>query len=105
MKKQNKKSDFRRTKTWKDFRTKKFEDQDGIDPVTNKKLYKGANLHHLDLNEEHYEDISDETHFVLLNKKTHDCIHFLYNYYKVDPEVLERVRQILQKMKEINNLH
>ena len=100
---QNQKSKFRASSPWKAFRKKVRDYYDNTDPITKKKLYKGFNVHHLDLNEKHYTDISDITHFIPLNKKTHDNIHWLYDYWKNDPEIINRIMEVLMMMKEINN--
>lgn len=99
---QKNKTKFRASGIWKKFRNYMRKKQNGIDPVTLKPLYKGANLHHLNLNEEYYDDISKEENFVFVNKKTHDAIHWLYNYYKTDADILKRLQLILENMKKIN---
>lgn len=99
---QKKKRNFRSSKKWKEFRHKKSVEQKGIDPITLKKLYKMANLHHMDLDEKKYEDLSKPENFVYLNKNTHDVIHFLYTYYKNDTGILDRLKYYLDKMVEIN---
>lgn len=72
------------------------------DYITGRPLLKGFNVHHLDLNEEHYEDLNEE-HFICLNKKTHETIHFLYRYFEKDEGIIERLKEILIRMKNINN--
>lgn len=101
---QRKKRNFRATKKWKDFQKKMKVKQKGIDPITNKKLLKGANLHHKDLDENHYEDLSNENNFVYLNKQTHDFVHWLYRYFVKDEEILERIKLIMVEMKQLNNI-
>lgn len=101
--KQKIKRKLRGTKAWKTLRHEKNIEQGGIDPLTNKKLSKTANLHHMDLNSEHYLDIEDHERFLMLNKNSHDTIHFLYNYYVKDREIINRLVDILDKMVEINN--
>ena len=99
---QSKKTKFRATKEWKEFR-KALKEEQKIDPITLSKLYKSCNCHHMDLNAEHYTDISNKEHFVILNSTSHDMVHWLYRYYIKDPDVLNRLKNILDKMKEINN--
>ena len=101
---QKMKRDFRASKIWKLFRHKKHVEQDGLCYVTHKKLNKGANLHHLDMNEKNYTDISDPSHFVFVNKSIHDVIHTLWRYYPKDPEILDRLKYILDQMRAINNV-
>jgi hypothetical protein len=92
---------FRQTKDWKQLR-QKLKEERRVDYLTQKKLLKGFNLHHLDLNPDHYTNISDPENFLCLNKKSHDCLHFLYNYYIKDPDILLRLKEALETMKKIN---
>ena len=101
---QKMKRDFRASKIWKLFRHQKNVEQDGLCYVTHKKLNKGANLHHIDLDAGHYTDLSDPSHFVFVNKSIHDCIHTLWRYYQKDPEVLDRLKEVLDRMVEVNNV-
>lgn len=99
---QSKKTKFRATKKWKEFRNHMRELQK-TDPVTGQKLSKLFNLHHLDLNEEHYEDISNEDNFICLNQKTHACVHFFFSKSKPKQwrERLKRIIPILKKMEKL----
>ena len=67
---------------------------------TKKKLFKGANLHHRNLNADEYENIENTDDFVMLNHQTHECLHWIYRYYKNDPEILNRIREELEKWHE-----
>lgn len=102
---QSLKTKFRASKEWKAFR-KMLKDEQKIDPITKRKLTTRANCHHRDLNEAHYSDLSDKSHFVMYNKVSHDTVHFLYNIAVRDglEEVLNRLRIELKKMLEINNV-
>ena len=97
---QNKKSKFRSTSTWKSFR-KLMKDKRKNDEVTGRPLLKGWNLHHCDLNEAHYEDISNEDNFKCLNKTTHEVIHWLFRY-KNWREILKNIEILLEKMEKLN---
>lgn len=99
---QRKKRNFRGTKKWKCFRKKMKHVYGGVDYVTQKKLYKGWELHHMDLDETHYQDLSDIGHFMACNKKTHEFIHWAYEYYKNDRQFIKRFTDVLKKMKQIN---
>ena len=93
---------FRQTKKWKDFRERKRKEQ-GKDPVTNSKLIRGYNLHHLDMSPENYTDITNEENFVGLNPQTHDMIHFLYGQGGDSwKDKLLAIAQILRRMDELN---
>lgn len=100
---QNKKSKFRSSGVWKVFRKRIALKQNSLDPITNKKLLKGYNCHHMDLNENNYTDLTNEDNFVCLNKNTHKIVHELYRYYKTDEEVLDRLKTTLDKMKKLNS--
>ncbi len=99
-KSQSSKTKFRSSAKWKKFR-QFCKNRDRIDYITQKPLLKGFNLHHLDLDENHYQDLSDETKFICLNKQTHEMIHWLYRYYQKDPSIIQRLEELLQKMYNI----
>lgn len=92
---QKKKRNFRQSKKWKDFRHRKNVEQNGIDPITKKKLCKGANLHHRNLSAEEYENIGNNDDFVMLNHQTHEFLHWIYRYYEKDPDILVRIKEEL----------
>ena len=76
------------------------------DPITGQKLTRLANLHHKDLNEEHYEDLSNEDNFVFLNQLSHKVIHYFFS--KSNPKqwrkrILEVIK-ILKEMERINRI-
>ena len=100
---QKMKTKFRSSKKWKDLRHRMNVKQKGLDPITLHKLRKGANLHHLDLDERHYQDIENEDKFIFVNKNTHSWIHEIYTYYRKDEGILVRLKQVLDNMKEINS--
>ena len=91
---------FRKTKTWKDF-TKELKAERKVDALTLAKLRKGSLSHHLDLNPDNYEKL-DKANFECLNMKSHDVVHFMYMYYKKDPAIIDRLKDILHKMVLLN---
>lgn len=93
------KAEFRLTTVWKNFR-KKFDKQ--IDPITLKKLPKRYNLHHLVLDPSRYTEL-DEDKFRPHANSTHDLIHLLYGYYRKDKDVLNRIKEELDLMIELND--
>ena len=103
MNNQKAKNKFRASKKWKDFRDKKRKEQK-VDPVTGSKLTRMANLHHLDLNEANYEDLSNEDNFIFLNQATHKVVH--YFFLKSKPTEwrsrIKEITKILERMEEIN---
>lgn len=90
------KKDFRKTRTWKEF-TKELKEERKVDALTLQKLRKGSLTHHCDLRPEMYKDLNPFK-FETLNMKSHDVIHFIYNYYRKDKTVLKRLETILEKM-------
>ena len=48
---------------------------------------------------ENYDNLSMDR-FVPLSKMTHDAIHFVYRYYRKDKHILERIREVLERMLE-----
>lgn len=99
---QTEKKKFRATKEWQKFRKYMKSYDHNRDYITGKPLRAGYNLHHLNLDENAYCDISDPEHFISLNKKTHDCLHYFWTYYHSDKRVLDRLEEILEKMEELN---
>ena len=97
----NVKAKFRQTKEWKEFRKRIFDKQNGKDIITGKKLYKGYNVHHLDMSEANYDKLIEEN-FIAVNKNTHEALHFLFRYYKNDKDIFNRIKQVLEKMNELN---
>ena len=95
------KESFRQSKAWQDFRKRKFTES-SKDYITHRKLRLGYRLHHLDLDPDNYTDISDPTHFENLNSDIHSIVHKLYPYYRKDPEVIDRLKELMDRMKEIN---
>ena len=91
---------FRKTKAWRDF-TKELKAERKVDALTLAKLRKGSTSHHLDLNPDNYE-VLDKTNFETLNIKSHEVVHFMYNYYKKDPAIIDRLKDILHKMVLLN---
>ena len=99
------KKQFRNSAAWKNLRLMKFAEQK-VDPVTGSKLQAKANLHHLDENPEHYTDISDPTHFVLLNYETHSVLHYLWGDGKRRYDWrkrLDALRKLCEQMDCINS--
>lgn len=93
---------FRKSKIWLETRAKARR-KTNVDYITKDPLVKLWNLHHLDMCPARYANVDDLTHFIPLNPKTHDMIHLLYNIYKKDKRVLDRVKKILDKMEELTN--
>ena len=91
---------FRKTKAWREF-SKELKAERKVDALTLAKLRKGSLSHHLDLNPDNYEKLIKEN-FECLNMKSHDVVHFMYNYYKKDPAIVDRLKDILHKMVLLN---
>ena len=98
---QYKKAMVRKTPEWRQLRTDIADEYDNKDAITLKPLRTGWNCHHLDMDVENYDDLSIER-CRPLNKSSHDLVHTLYRYYEKDKTVLERLKDILDKMVELN---
>lgn len=99
------KDKVRKSKEWKEFRKNLIEKQK-VSFISQKKLTKGANCHHLDLNVEHY-DIFDEEHQVMLNRKDHELIHYVYGdeRHKKDwKQMIERLTLLCEMMDNYNKM-
>lgn len=87
---------FRQSKKWRNFRSKVKKYYYGIDVITLKPLKRIWNCHHMD--QYHYDDLSDMSKFRPLNEDTHEMLHWLFDIYKKDLDVLKRVESILEDM-------
>lgn len=96
-----KKRDFRKTSKWKDFRMK-LKKERKVDEITLRPLYKGFQLHHKRMAEDTYDDITDESVYAALNRQTHEAVHWIFRYYQKDPEVLTRLKKLLDEMASLN---
>lgn len=99
---EKKKTSFRQSSKWQRFRKEKYVES-SKDFITHKRLRNNYNLHHLNLNPTKYEDISNPSHFENLNSDMHSVVHKLYPFYKKDPQVLDRLEELLDRMVEINS--
>lgn len=63
-----------------------------------------ANLHHMNLDESQYEDISNEDNFVFLNQATHKVVHYLFLKSKPTEwrKRITELTKILERMEELN---
>lgn len=100
--KSKEKANFRNTALWKTFREHMASKYNNRDAITGEKLRKGWQLHHLDLDAEHYKDLIED-HFIPLNVGTHELIHRLFLFCKKEAQV-EKMKSALQKMYELNNV-
>lgn len=94
----------RKSPEWAELRKVKFDEQNGIDPITLRPLTHGYNCHHMQCEDwKKYDDLDPEK-FVCLNSKSHTTIHFLWDIIKREGDfgVLERLKLYLEKMKELN---
>lgn len=96
------KTKFRSSSKWIKFR-KHMKATQKVCAVTGKPLGPSANLHHMDLREENYQNLDDESHFVFLSKSAHDAIHWLWgkgtNNWR---GYLRAMWKILYRMERIN---
>lgn len=97
------KTKFRASSIWKKWRHRIFVKDKGIDYITGKKLYAGCNCHHMDLREENYKNLEDENRFIMLNKKSHEFIHWLFTYWTKDKDIINRITNLLQEMETYSN--
>lgn len=95
------KAKFRRSSKWTSFR-RKLKYKRKVDELTLRPLYVKWNLHHIRMDEKYYEDLSDESMFACLNKQTHAFIHWIFTYYEKDEAIIDRLKELLKKMKDNN---
>lgn len=77
------------------------------DYITGRKLVKGFNVHHLrtEQDAENYCDISNEEEFIPLNSYCHKMLHYLFIFYQKDKTIMNRIREILDKMCDLSVKH
>ena len=74
---QKSKRKFRDSKRWKEFRRKMYEESGRTCAVTGARLTRLWQLHHMDMNEEHYENL-DPGNFVCLSWNMHKVILMVF---------------------------
>lgn len=97
---ENQKEKFRKSREWKEFRSRMAALFNHKDYITGRRLVKGFNVHHLktEQDSENYCDISNEDNFIPLNSYCHKLLHYLFPYYMKDKKVIDRLVEILDKM-------
>lgn len=101
---QQKKTKFRQSYKWKRLRNR-LKSERVNDELTGEPLQAGWSLHHVDMNESHYFNISNEDNFMCLNRQTHEFLHWILRLYEKNPEVLDNLRDICEKHNRVNNLN
>lgn len=97
------KDKVRKSKEWKEFR-KGLKERQKYDPITGSKLVKRSISHHLDLDVNNYDILSDDRQ-VMLNPQTHEIIHALYGSERVRynwKERVDRLIKLFERMDEFN---
>lgn len=98
---QSMKTKFRKTARWIKFR-RYLKAKQKTDPITGSQLAPTCSVHHLDMREANYEDLSDETRFVALNAQSHETVHFLWQARGGWRKAVLSLITILKSMERIN---
>ena len=98
---QQKKTKFRQSYKWKRLRNR-LKTERVCDEITGDLLSTGWSLHHVDMNESHYTNITNEDNFMCLNRQTHEFLHWLLSHYNNDPGILDRLKKICEKHNKVN---
>lgn len=98
---QSAKTKFRRSAKWTKFR-RHMKSSQKVDPITGSPLAPTCSVHHLDMREENYEDLSNESHFVALNAQSHETVHFLWQARGGWRRAVLSLITILKSMERIN---
>ena len=100
---QKSKRKFRESRRWKDFRRQMYERSGRECAVTGNRLTKLWQLHHMDMAEEHYENLKPEN-FVCLSWNMHKVVHALF--VKSRPrEWRKRVLNLIKILKKMEKLN
>lgn len=75
------KEKFRASVEWKDFRKQMMIRQNGMDPLTHRKLTRKFNCHHIDQNPDNYKNL-DPKNFRCFNQKMHELVHIILSGMK-----------------------
>lgn len=97
---QKKKRKIRSGKKWQLKKLSEKKRADNKDEVTLKPLRAGWQLHHMNLDENKYEDMTKS--FLCLNNLTHKMIHWLYTYYRTDKQIIDRLKKAMEIMEREN---
>lgn len=97
------KQKWRTSKRWKEFRSYAKSFYKGIDIVTGSKLYKGWQLHHLDMSMANYTNTDNIRDYATVNRETHTALHWAYRMYHKDHSFLDRFNEMIKEMEAINN--
>lgn len=100
---QAEKKKFRMSKEWKAFRQKLRKAHCATDYVTKQPLTRSWNLHHLDLRNKNYTNISDTRRFLPLNERTHEIVHWLYPLWLNNRRVMSRLEDVFRRMDEYSH--
>lgn len=95
------KAQLRKTPEWKQLRLDLADRFNETDPITQKKLLKGWNAHHMRMSEETYGDLNLDF-FLPLNKQTHESLHWLYRYASKDKDFMKRICYYVARMIALN---
>lgn len=95
------KQKIRRCKSWSELKKIVRQRQKGLDPFTKKKLSPHAHLHHLCVNNDFYDELNPDN-FMLLNAKTHEFIHFIYDNFDSYCLNKEDILKTVLKMRELS---
>ena len=98
---QSAKTKFRRSAKWTKFR-RHMKKKQQTDPITGSPLSPTCSIHHLDMREDNYEDLSDKTHFVALNPQSHETVHFIWQAHGGWRRAVLSIIRILKSMEKIN---
>lgn len=102
---QAKKTKFRRSSKWMKFRRYMKAKQSGRCFVTGVKLTRTANLHHICMDPEKYEDLTNEDNFVYLSLSSHRAVHWLFGQGNNNwRERIQKLVEILERMEKANGV-
>lgn len=93
---------IRGSAAWKSLKERLLDAQGNKCFVSGRIMSSRQTLHHLDLDPEHYDRLTDASLFVCVSSDVHDALHTLYRCPIGWRKALENMASLFSRMDEIN---
>lgn len=95
---------IRGSAAWRFLKSRLLQAQNNRCFVSGRKLASRPTLHHLDIDPDHYDRLSDESNFICVSADVHDALHMLYRCPIGWRKAMENMASVFQRMDELNGL-